>query len=340
MGNYKTKEIRDSKIWESFVLSKKPKSFLQSWNWGRTNKITENKIFRLGFYLNNELKGACLLIEQKARRGPHLLIPGGPVIDWSDQTLIDFSISEIKRLAKKEEAWFVRVRPELLDTKDNRKLFKKLGFVSAPMHLHAENTWVLDITQEEEEILYGMRKNTRYLIRKSLKAGLKIDKTTHKKDVVILAKLQEETVKRLGFVGFSKKLFEAELETFGKDNQAQLFICKKGKTPLVAAIIVYYGDYAYYHYSGSSNKLREIPSSYFLQWSVINEAKKRELKYYNFWGIAPEGAKKHRFSGVTTFKKGFGGKRVDWLHAHDLPISNNYWATYTFETLRRITRGL
>lgn len=340
MGKYKTKEIRDKEIWESFVLANNPKSFLQSWNWGQTNKLLGNEIFRQGFYLNNELRGTCLLIKQKAKRGPHLLIPGGPIIDWNNKILVDYFVQEVRILSREKGVWFVRLRPEVLDSKGNRERFKRLGFVSSPMHLHAENTWVLDISQDEEKILYGMRKNTRYLIRKSLKAGLAIDKTTYKKDVVMLAKLQEETVKRLGFVGFPKKLFEAELETFGKDNQAQLFVCKKGKTPLVAAIIIFYGDYAYYHHSGSSNKLREIPSSYFLQWSVINEAKRRELKYYNFWGIAPEGAKKHRFSGVTTFKKGFGGERVNWLPAHDLPISQKYWLTHVFETGRKISRGL
>lgn len=109
---------------------------------------------------------------------------------------------------------------------------------------------------------------------------------------------------------------------------------------LSAAIIIFYGDYAYYHHSGSSSKIRPVPASYFLQWKIIQEAKKRGCKYYNFWGIAPNDNPKHRFAGVTIFKKGFGGKRINWLHAQDLPVSPLYWLTYIFETARRKRRSL
>jgi len=106
------------------------------------------------------------------------------------------------------------------------------------------------------------------------------------------------------------------------------------------AIIIFYGDTAYYHFSASVSGHNELPFSYFLQWEIIKEAKKRGIKHYNFWGIAPNSNPKHRFAGVTLFKTGFGGERVDWLHAHDLPVSPLYYLTYTFETCRRVLRRL
>lgn len=169
------------------------------------------------------------------------------------------------------------------------------------MHLHAENTWVLDITPEPQEILMGMRKQTRYSVRKSLEAGLTLEITKDAKATIVLYDLQKDTVERHGFVGFSKRHFQSELASFGADDQAALFICKKKKEPIAAALIVFYGECAYYHYSGSSTKHLHLPSSYFLQWHIIQEAKKRGCKYYNFWGIAPDDNPKHRFAGVTTF---------------------------------------
>jgi len=340
MAKFTAKEILEKKIWKDFVLSQNPKSFLQSWNWGETSKFVGDKVFRLGFFSGKKLVGVCLLIKQQAKRGPHLLLPGGPILDWGNKELVDFFIQEIRKIGEKEGAWFIRVRPELFDTKENTKLFKHLGFISSPMHLHAENTWILNIEKSDEETLAGMRKNTRYEVRKGLKAGLTFQELTNFDDVKILTKLQNETVKRHRFVGFSEKLFKAQLATFGNDNQAKLYFCKKGKEVLVAAIIIFYGDYAYYHHSASSEKARKLPASYFLQWKIIQEAKRKGCKFYNFWGIAPEGNKKHRFSGVTTFKKGFGGERVDWLHAHDLPILPLYFATYVFEMGRKFLRRL
>jgi len=340
MAQYQVKEIKNKKIWEQFVLSQNPQSFLQSWNWGETNRLMGSKIFRLGFFNQKKLTGACLLIKQNAKRGPHLIIPAGPIIDWDNQALINFVSKEIKKLAHQEKVWFVRIRPKLLDSLGSRQLLKNLGFVSAPMHLHAENTWILDITPKEEELLASMRKNTRYLVRKSLKTNLRLQTTTHPKASEILKKLQDETVARHKFVGFPEKLFQSLLETFGKDKQANMFIAKLNQEILAAAIIIFYGQSAYYYLSGSSDKSKKTPASYFLQWQIIKEAKRRGFRNYNFWGIAPTDNPHHRFWGVTIFKKGFGGRRIDWLHAQDLPISPLYWLTYIFETVRRISRSL
>jgi lipid II:glycine glycyltransferase (peptidoglycan interpeptide bridge formation enzyme) len=340
MSNYKIKQISSKDKWEDFVLANNPKSFLQSWNWGETNVMTGNKIHRLGFYENTRLKGVCLAIEQDAKRGRHLIVPGGPIIDWGDLELVETFTESIKRVALERNAWFVRVRPELLDSQENKKLLVDNGFVSAPMHLYAENTWVLDIDKSEDEILYGMRKNTRYSVRKSAKHDLEGEVTDDVRSADILYDLQKQTVERHKFVGFPKELFEAQLATFGKDDQAEMFLCKRDDKYIVAAIIIYYAGTAYYHHSASAEAARDLYASYFLQWNIIKRAKERGLKHYNFWGIAPKDAKKHRFSGVTIFKKGFGGKRLDWLHAHDLPVSFKYISTFVFENMRKIVRGL
>jgi lipid II:glycine glycyltransferase (peptidoglycan interpeptide bridge formation enzyme) len=336
-----TTRLIDNKVeWKEFLLSRDSETFLQSWNWGETNRLLGKKVIRLGYYIDSKLEGVVQIIKEEALRGPHLVIAGGPVIDWRNKPLINFVIKTIKELAQKEKVWFIRIRPELLDSPESKSLFVKLGFVPAPMHLHAENTWVLDITPDEEILLSGMRKTTRYLIRKSLTMGLTTEETIESTKAKILKKLQDETVARHKFVGFSETLFKAQLKAFGEDGEAKLFICYRGKIPLVAAIIIFYGDYAYYHHSGSTLRFPSIPSSYFLQWQIILRAKELGKKCYNFWGIAPTDNPKHRFAGVTVFKKGFGGERIDWLHAQDLPITKLYWLTHIFESLRRIIRRL
>ena len=340
MDKYEVENITNKDLWEKFVLSRNPKSFLQSCAWGETNEKEGAKIFRLGFKRSGKLVGVSLTIKEYAKRGPHFMIPGGPILDWNDKKLVNYFISTIKDLAKKEHVWFIRIRPELLDTSENRQLFKMLGSIYAPMHLHAENTWILDITQPEESLLANMRKSTRYLIKKGLTQNLDLEVSDDPSFAKVLFKLQKETIKRHGFIGFPESLFEREIESFAKDKNASVFICRKGKIPLACAIIIFYGDSAYYHFSASTMKYPKIQASYFLQWEIIKAAKRRGMKYYNFWGIAPEGARNHRFAGVTLFKTGFGGRRVDWLHARDFPVSLLYWLTYIFETARRIFRRL
>src|SRR3989344_200616 len=123
MAEISVKEIQQKELWEKFVLSKTPQSFLHSWNWSETNKNLGKRVFRLGFFANKRLVGVCLVIKEEARRGPHFIIPAGPIIDWEDRILRNYFLKTIKDLAKKENVWFVRVRPELTDTVENKKLF-------------------------------------------------------------------------------------------------------------------------------------------------------------------------------------------------------------------------
>ena len=333
--------VTQKAVWERFVLSQAPQSFLQSWNWGETNRLLGKKIWRVGLDVNRKLVGVALIIKETARRGSHLVIPGGPLFDWQDDEVVSVFINYVSRLAREEKVWFVRVRPEIPDSGSAREYFSKAGFVRSHMHLHAQNTWVLDISRSLGDILAGMRKTTRYLVKKSgTIPELEIYMSNTTRDVVTLSGLQEQTVKRHNFVGFSRSAFDAEMTSFGGDNEALLFVCKYKGRPVAAAIIIFYAKVAYYHYSGSSLLFPGLPSSYFLQWAIIQEAKKRGCSLYNFWGISPTDDPKHRFYGVTVFKKGFGGRRVDWLPAFDLPLSKLYWLTRAFEYSRKKVRRL
>lgn len=334
------KRIENKKEWEDFILSKSPNIFLQSWNWGEFHQSLGHKIFRLGLIQNGKIMGTALLIKEKAKRGIYLTCPGGPLlVNWRKENLKRI-IDEAVKIGKEEKAVFLRARPSIIENQENKELFRTMGFLSAPMHMHAETTWQLNLTPSEDELLANMRKTTRYSIRRAAKDEVKIVKSKKVSDIEILYQLQIEAVKRHKFVPFSKNFMEKQFQMFARDNQVLLFLAEYKKQILSAAMIIYYGDMAVYHYAGTSSKFPKIFSSYLLQWEAIKEAKKRGCKVYNFWGIAPADKPKHRFAGVTIFKKGFGGEQVDYLHAQDYPLSLFYRITRLFETIRRKKRGL
>jgi len=332
------KKITDKKIWEDFVLSQHPNTFLQSWHWGEVHQRLGKRIFRLGLFDNQKLIGAAQLIKEEAKRGTHFIIPAGPIlIDWQE-IILGFFIEEIKKLAEKEGAIFVRVRPNIENSKANSLLFKKMGFVIAPMYLHAESTIQLDLNLSEVELLSQMRKNTRYAIRRAERDGVQTVVSRNSKDIDLLYKLQMETVKRHHFSPFSKEFFDQHFQAFLADNQIVFIKALYQGEVLSIGMFIFYGDTAVYHYSGSSSKHPKIPAAYAMLWQAIREAKKRGCRIFDLWGIAPTDNPRHRFSGVTLFKKGFGGSRVDYLHAQDLPLSRLYWLSFIFETARRLKR--
>lgn len=334
------KEISDKKIWEKFVLARHPNIFLQSWNWGEFHRMLGKKIFRFGLFEKEKLVGVALAIKEEAKRGNYFAIPGGPILlDWKKE-LLSFLFEEIKKVGKKEGIVFIRIRPNISNNKENRRVFKKLGFLPAPMHLHAETTLQINLEQSEEEILANMRKNTRYYIRRAKRDGVKTETSKELSDIGLLYKLQMETYKRHKFVPFSKEFFDKHFKAFLRDDQIVLIKAIYKEEVLALGMFVFYGDTAVYHYSGSSSKHPKIPASYAMLWQAIKEAKKRGCKIFDLWGIAPTDNPRHRFAGVTLFKKGFDGRRVDYLRAQDLPLDWSYWLTFAFETMRRLQRRL
>lgn len=348
------KEIIEKSIWENFLLDCEEKTFLSSWNWGEFNKTIGNKIWRLGTFKENNLISVALIIKIQAKRGTFLFVPHAPSIVSAEEggpavksEILKTLLDKLKKIAKKEEASFIRISPILERSEENIKIFKELKFKDAPIHMHPELTWELDIASPEEEILMKMRKTTRYLIRQALKnPDIEIIHGQKIEDIGSFNNLYKETVDRHNFVPFSLNYLKNEFLAFQQNNQISIFFGKYKNEIIASAIIIFWQGVGFYHQGASSLKYPKIPVSYALQWEAIKEAKKRGCKTYNFWGIAPITSdlksqnSKHPWAGLTLFKMGFGGYKKEYLKTQDFPLSFRYWPIYIFEKLRRQKRGL
>jgi lipid II:glycine glycyltransferase (peptidoglycan interpeptide bridge formation enzyme) len=107
-------------------------------------------------------------------------------------------------------------------------------------------------------------------------------------------------------------------------------------------------------------------ATYILQWEAICEAKKRGLKYYDFWGIMPLATEKLKnqkteeqelllsslvnklfsfrpqwtnWAGITRFKRGFAPHVAPtcYIGSQDLPYSK-FWY-FLFNLAHKIKRG-
>ena len=329
----------DKNAWEEFILSRNEANFLQSWSWGEFHQTLGKVIERSGFYEKSKLVGIMQSIVEPAKRGRYLTVPGGPIIDWQNKSVVNVFLNQIKKIAKENNCVFVRVRPQLKSDDFSKKLFKNLGFIKAPMHLHAELTSQLDIQKSEEELMLQMRKATRYEIRKGIKEKIKISTSIDEKDIGNFYDLQIETAKRQKFIPFSYKFLYEQFKIFAQNGNALLYKASLGDKLLTQAFIIFYGNEAVYHYGASTDEGRRHPGAYLIQWEAIKEAKKRKMTRYNFWGVAPEGKNDHRFSGLSLFKRGFGGEDFGYLHAQDLVINKlRYLLNYIIESLRKKSR--
>jgi lipid II:glycine glycyltransferase (peptidoglycan interpeptide bridge formation enzyme) len=341
MAEIIVKIIEDKKNWENFIFAHSEANFLQSWNWGEFHKVLGKSIIRTGFYEKDKLAGIMLSIIEPAKRGRYLTVPGGPIIDWNNKNLVDAFLEEVKIISKKNNCVFVRVRPQLKSDEFSRKTFKNLGFITAPMHLHAELTSQLDITKPEEQLLTQMRKTTRYEIKRAIRENVKITTSIEEKDIKKFYEIQMETARRQKFVPFSYKFLHEQFKIFAQSKNVLLYKAEFEKKLLSLAFIIFYNKEAVYHYGASTDEGRRYPGAYLIQWEGIKEAKKRGITKYNFWGVAPENNTNHRFSGLSLFKRGFGGEDFEYLHAQDLIINKpKYIINFIVESIRKTTRSL
>ena len=341
MAEITVRNIIDKKIWEEFVLAKNEANFLQSWSWGEFHKAMGKTIDRKGFYENNKLVGVMLSVVEPAKRGKYLTVPGGPIIDWHNKDLINTFAKQIRTIARENNCVFVRVRPQLKSDESSKKIFKELGFVKAPMHLHAELTSQLDITKSVEELMTQMRKTTRYEVKKAIKENIKITISTDEKDIKKFYDVQIETAKRQKFVPFSYKFLHEQFRIFAEFGNVLLYKAEFEKKLLAQAFVIFYGKEAVYHYGVSTDEGRKYPGAYLIQWEAILEAKKRGMTRYNLWGVAPLEKSDHRFAGLSLFKRGFGGEDFQYLPAQDLIINKpKYLLNYIIESLRNLLRNL
>ena len=326
--------------YDSFMSQHQESNFLQSWQWGDLHKDLGDSVIREGVRHNNKFIAVWTGIVKEAKRGRYLEIPGGPIMDWSDSKLIECVSEIIRSTGEKHRCVFIRIRPQLLESAESNHAMAQIGARKAPMHLHAEHTNVLNISKSEEDILTDMRRQTRYEIRRSDKRDIEVEfSSPTEQDIDEFYEMQQSTAKRHGFIQSPRAFLQALRSSFGE--QLVLYRASKNGVLLNLALIIHSGEEADYYEAASTVEARKEPGAYGIIWWAIVQAKKFGCSRFNFWGIAYSSNPNHRYAGVTTFKRGFGGQDVTFTPAHDIIIKPlKYPMNWTIETIRRKKRGL
>ena len=333
------KTAEEKSKWDKFVKSFKESNFLQSWDFYEFHSSRGNEIVRRIFEKDGKIVGAYAGVIENAKRGRYMAIAGGPILDWKDKALIKKVFEDIEKQGKKQSCVFVRVRPQLELSENSLKLFKNLGFKKAPMYLSVEYAGILDLKNSEEEILKNASQGFRRKLRKAEKNDIKIETSTDYKIAEEFYKLELAHAKRQGYVPFSKSFLEKQFKAFMENDEAIVYIAKKDGKILAENFIIFYGDEASYHYGVSTDLGTKYSAAPLLHLKSMSEARKRKISRYNLWGIVGLDEKKHRFYGVSEFKRSFGCSELKYTPAHDLILNKpKYLLNKLVETIRKKLR--
>ena len=338
---YTVKTVENQTEWDKFVTTHQDANFLQSWDFYEFYQSRGFDIVRRGVYdENDQLVGVYAGEVEPAKRGRHLAVAGGPIFDWTNQEIKNLIFSDMKLQAKKLKCTFVRVRPQLENNSANAQIFQQLGFRKAPMYLSVEFAGVLNLENSEEEILKNMRQRLRRALRKAEKNQITIEKTSDPKAIHDFYQIELQTAKRHDFYAFSEDFLTKQFAAFAKNDEAVLYIAKLNGEILAENFMIFYGNEASYHYGVSSELGTKYSGAPLLHMEAMRDARKRGIKRYNFWGIVDKNDTKHRFYGVSVFKRGFGVEELKYLEARDFVLDKipYYTKTLPIETLRRKVR--
>lgn len=325
--------------WDAFVTSHPEANFLQSWDFYEFYRSRGNQIVRRVARHKGEIVGAYAGVVENAKRGRYLAIAGGPIVDWHKREVVDLLFQDMREQGQKKHCVFVRVRPQLELSEQSLQLMQDLGLRRAPMYLSVEFAGVLDLKKSEEEILQGMRQRLRRALRKGAKNDIQISKSTDPADIHEFYQIQMQTAGRHGFVAFSEDFLTKQFVAFAPQGEAVLYTAKYQGEVLAQNFMIFYGNEASYHYGVSSELGTKYSGAPLLHMEAMRDARERGIKRYNFWGIVDEDDTKHRFYGVSCFKRGFGVTELKYTPAHDLVLNKfKYLLNWTVETLRKKIR--
>jgi len=344
-------EINDREKLNIFLKDNKA-SMLQSFDWGEFQNMVGRKIWRIGLEENNVLIASALIVKMDLNKSLNYLYCGrGPVFNSKFQIKNDKSnpnvkdqmpklLDEIKNIAKEEKAMFLRIDPDWNLDEVNVRFLEDLGFKKAKKEVQPKDTWILDLSKNEEELMSGMHGKARYNIRLAQKKDIKVNRYSDINEIKNTKfeefwKILEKTSARDKFGLHPKDYYIKQLEYFGKKDFINLFLAELNSKVVAGIIVSFWGDTAVYMHGASDYEFRKYMAPNVLQWEGIKEAKARGCRYYDFWGIKPENKiimpteKVEDWEGISRFKRGFGGFEKNYIGAWDLVYRKGLYFLYS-----------
>lgn len=302
--------------------------FLQSWTWGEFKRSEGHEVIRLAYA---DEQGSWLVAGQfiyhaKKLFGGFWFSPKGPMIahdrlDTPDQLLKEFFDLATTHLSSIKKGMFIRCEPPVeykIDTTPLPASFVRRHSISP------STTVLIDLYEGEDELLSDMHEKTRYNIRLAERKGVTIRVGSTDEDIETYLGLNRDTATRDGFLSQPDSYIRATVRFLRDSKMCRIRIAEYQGIPLVANIEMQFGDTVTYLYGASSSAHRNVMAPFLLQWSAITSAKQEGYRFYDLYGSNPVSKEsidfKESWEGITRFKLGWGGARVEFVGTWEKPL--------------------
>jgi FemAB-related protein (PEP-CTERM system-associated) len=174
-------------------------------------------------------------------------------------------------------------------------------------------TFTQDLLPGPEKLLQGLPRDTRYAVRKSLKAGLD---WTDDLNLEEFYEIYARSVHRLGTPVFSRDLFASFQSEFPA--QCRLFGVRKAGTAIAGVLCFYFRDQVMPYYAGALPEYYKDSPNNFMYWNLMVDGHREGYRYFDF-------GRSKRGTGSFSFKSSWSMKvtelpyRYQLIRAKDVP---------------------
>lgn len=230
----------------------------------------------------------------------------GPVCDPKDVALVDRLMKEAKFYVEEQNAFVLRIDPEVLYEEELVEAYEGLGYrlrsrnVSSHATTQPRFNMVLNLKgKSSDDLLASFHSKTRYNIRLAKRKGVEVRYSHSIEDLKIFHELYVIMSERHGITYRPYNYFERMLEAYG-DNM-RIYLAEHQGDIIAGALAISYGDKTWYAYGASSNEKRNLMAPHLLQWEMITWALEQGKDRYDFGGVFELNSS----DGLYRFKEGF-----------------------------------
>lgn len=237
-------------------------------------------------------------------------------LKWQNQWTTD------KEYFDKSGNWKGPPRSQIQEIRVNYKT-SKWNLKRSPGDLLPTDTFFLDLTLKEKDLLKKMRYNTRYNVKRAIKNGVNV-KEYGIEQLGNWYQLYRDTAIRHKMPLQHEEYFAVIMKNQDRDKsgvKVKLLMAKCEGKLLASMFLVLSKKRGTYLYGASSSTKKNLGASYALQWESFKIAKHWGCTEYDMFGSAPNLNRKHPLHGVHIYKKGFGGKLFHRMGCWDYPYS-------------------
>lgn len=290
-GDYQVRlsEEGNDPEWDAFVSSLPHGHHVQTSLWAQVKSVLGYRAMRIIIAEDRRIvAGGQLLIRRLLPFVSLAYMPKGPISTCWDPFLIGIVVDELRRVARSKHCIILAIQPANSDPEFEAFLTNH-DFRRSWLELAPTATITHDLTQDTQEILGQMKRQTRQNIKRSEREGITTREGTEE-DLPAFYQLHLATSQRQGFTPYPEEYFDRMWQIFSKQGSISLVMAEYQGAPVSALLLVSFGNTVIPKNLGWSGEHPKCRPNDAVFWAAIQWAKAHDYQTFDMEGIDREGA--------------------------------------------------